>query len=107
LLWPIGSFFPSFSDDFPEIFGRVFAELIMTIVLLAAPVIITLFVSEFGLGMINRFAPQLNVFFLAMPLKCLIALFVLIFYLPILMSLLRNEAIAFEAILEQLKAVMS
>lgn len=107
LLWPIGSFFPSFSEEFPELFGRVFAELIMTIVLLAAPVIITLFVSEFGLGMMNRFAPQLNVFFLAMPLKCMVALFVLIYYLPILMSLLNNDLVGPDAIFDYLKSVIS
>jgi type III secretion protein T len=38
------------------------------------------FLTDFGLGMVNRFAQQLNVFVLAMPLKSAVALFVLTIY---------------------------
>lgn len=106
-IWPVGSFFPTFSEVYAEFFGRVFGELVLTIFVLAAPVIVTLFVAEFGLGLVNRFAPQLNVFFLAMPIKSVIALFILIFYLPILMSLFKNEFTGPESIFEYLKSVIS
>ena len=42
--------------------------------------------SELGLGLINRFSPQLNVFFLSMPIKSGIASFFLILYLVILLT---------------------
>ena len=37
-----------------------------------------MFMVEFGLGLVGRFAPQLNVFFLAMPIKSGVAIFMLI-----------------------------
>ena len=84
LAWPIGSFTPQISDAFPGFFLEVLDDLVRTIVILAAPAIIAMLMATFGLGLMNRFAPQLNVFFLAMPVKSLIAMIVLIVYLPFL-----------------------
>ena len=39
-----------------------------------------------ALGLINRFASQLNVYVLAMPIKCGIAAFLLCFYFGLLLS---------------------
>ena len=50
------------------------AELISLAVVLAAPVIATLVVADLTLGWINRFTPQLNVFFVSMPLKALLGI---------------------------------
>ena len=48
--------------------------------MLAAPVLIAMLMSELGLALVSRFAPQLQVFFLAMPIKSALALFVLVIY---------------------------
>ena len=80
-LWPIFSFFPRIEPGFGLFFLKQVDFLMKFIVLLAAPVVIAIFVSEFGLGLINRFAPQLNVFFLSMPIKSGISAVVLILYL--------------------------
>ncbi|MEO1525616.1 MAG: type III secretion system export apparatus subunit SctT [Planctomycetota bacterium] len=85
VIWPVDEYFPSFNDAYPSFFLGVVDDLMATIVLFAAPVVITVFVSEFGLGLMNRFAPQMNVFSLSMPVKSLVAMTVLIFYLPFLM----------------------
>jgi flagellar biosynthetic protein FliR len=47
-------------------------------VILAAPAIIASLLAEVSLGALNRVAPQLHVFFLAMGLKPLVATLVLI-----------------------------
>ena len=85
VIWPVGEFFPSFNEAYPGVFLGVVDDLMETVVLFAAPVVITVFVSEFGLGLMNRFAPQMNVFSLSMPVKSLVAMIVLVFYLPFLM----------------------
>lgn len=59
-------------------------ELLSRIVLLGGPVFFILFLSEFGLGLVTRFAPQLNVFFLSMPIKSELAMFFFILYLSYL-----------------------
>jgi len=44
---------------------------------LAVPIIITLLLTDLFFGLINRVAPQVNVFFLSMPVKMWIGIFVL------------------------------
>ena len=91
LIWPIDSFYPTINQAFPMFFLDMVDDVMRTIVVLAAPAIIAMFLATFGLGLMNRFAPQLNVFFLAMPVKSMIALIVLILYLPYLLLLLQKE----------------
>ena len=54
--------------------GRLTADLLLLALALAAPVVAALFLADLTLGLINRFAPQINVFFLAMPAKALLGI---------------------------------
>jgi flagellar biosynthetic protein FliR len=56
---------------------------------LAVPVIITLLITDLFFGLINRAAPQVNVFFLSMPVKMWIGIFVLAAMLPFLIERFR------------------
>jgi type III secretion protein T len=91
-VWPVfapGSL-PSlaFSPDAPvQILGTLDAML-QTTVVIAAPVIIVMFLATIGLGLVNRTAPQLNVFFLSMPIKSALGVAMLIIYLPFIMDML-------------------
>lgn len=77
--------------DFTKIDGITFfnghmgGQLFTLIALLGGPIFFILFLSEFGLGLVTRFAPQLNVFFLSMPIKSELAMFFFILYLSYLM----------------------
>lgn len=102
VIFPIAKFTPNLTAAFPEYFLGIADELMQTAVVLAAPVVITVFVSEFGLGLMNRFAPQLNVFVLAMPVKSLVAMTVIIIYLPLLMTLFQEEFTGKDALLKLL-----
>lgn len=85
-VWPVGVLLPAFMTGL-DVFILGQLDLIMEcVVVLSAPVILAMFLSEFSLALISRFAPQLNVFFLAMPIKSAIALFVLILYLKFLVE---------------------
>ncbi len=82
--WPVFDFFPQFPDTFPNVLLAEVDDFMRMVVLLAAPIVISVFLAEFGLGLVNRFAPQLNVFVLAFPIKSLVAVFVLMLYIPFL-----------------------
>jgi flagellar biosynthetic protein FliR len=56
---------------------------------LAVPIIITLLITDLFFGLINRAAPQVNVFFLSMPVKMWIGIFVLAAMLPFLIERFR------------------
>ncbi|WP_018692217.1 type III secretion system export apparatus subunit SctT [Algicola sagamiensis] len=85
IVWPIFSPFPQFNDGAALLMLGQLDYIMSAAVLLGGPIIIAMFLSEFGLALISRFAPQLNVFFLAMPIKSAIAGFLLIFYLKFLL----------------------
>ena len=46
-----------------------------------APFVLTALLCDIALGIMNRFAPQLNVFILSMPIKSAICSFIVILYL--------------------------
>ncbi len=90
-IWPVfpeGAVFPSFSSDAPvRILGYV-DGMLRTTVVISAPVIIVMFLATLGLGLVNRTAPQLNVFFLSMPVKSALGIAMLVVYLPFIMDML-------------------
>ena len=53
---------------------------------LAAPILIALLLTDLFFGIINRVAPQVNVFFLSMPVKMLVGCIVVMIALPVLAS---------------------
>ncbi len=92
--WPITSFMPNFANHAFALFVLQQADLFMRYtVILAAPVIVLCFLTDLGMGLINRFTPQLNVFFLAMPIKSGLAVFVIIVYFSVLFSFLRERSL--------------
>ena len=87
-LWPIWDFLPAFAAGFDTAILRMLDAVMSLAVLIAGPAIVAMFLTEFGLALTSRFAPQLQVFFMAMPLKSAVGLLVLI----LSMSLVLTEA---------------
>jgi type III secretion protein T len=77
-VWPALAPLPNLSALGQMFFIQRFDELMRLVLLLAAPALCVLTLLEFGLGFINRYAPQLNVFTLSMSLKSWLAIFILI-----------------------------
>ncbi len=86
--WPVTSFWPQLPPELPSYALGVADRVMYLAVVFAGPLIIAMFLAEFGLALVSRFAPQLNVFVLAMPVKSGVGLFVLILYIPFLFSYL-------------------
>ncbi len=83
--WPVTQFFPQLSGQWVDFFYGQFSQMLKLCVLLASPVLIAMFLAELGLALISRFAPSLNVFILAMPIKSAVASLLLVFYIAIMM----------------------
>lgn len=86
IVWPVAEPISGLSDDTDAYFLAVFDQLMTAIVSFSGPVIAAMFLAEFGLALVGRFAPQLNVFFLAMPVKSAVAFFILTIYIPLMFS---------------------
>ncbi len=90
-LWPVLSFFPGLDSHDLAIILKYMDSYAFYSVVLASPVLIACFTSEIGLGLMNRFAQQLQVFFLAQPIKSAVAFIMLIYYLPFLFYYLKEK----------------
>jgi flagellar biosynthetic protein FliR len=62
---------------------RLTGEVLSIGVQLAAPAIVALLATDLLFGVINRIAPQVNVFFLSLPIKMLVGLLVVLVALPV------------------------
>ena len=83
-VWPPISFWPTINAHVVDFLVAQFVLISGLAVLVGGPVVIAMFFCELGLGFIGRFAPQLNVFFLSMPIKSAVALLMLILFWTIM-----------------------
>jgi type III secretion protein T len=79
-IWPVFGWWPVFEADAPKLGLELLDRFMRLAVLLSAPVIFSMFLAEVGMAIISRFVPQLQVFFLAMPIKSGIAMLVFAVY---------------------------
>ena len=103
-LWPATSFWPSMDINVVTFIVSQFVLISQVALVVGGPVVIAMFLSELGLGFISRFAPQLNVFFLSMPVKSAVALLMLILFWGILIVYFSDKlrAIDIRDVLERL-----
>lgn len=89
LFWPVNEFLPAalFTKASAALFfGECVSNLLKNVVLLAAPVVLCCLFTDMALGLVNRFASQLNVYILSLPIKSALAAMLLIFYFAIFTS---------------------
>ncbi|MGE4802466.1 type III secretion system export apparatus subunit SctT [Yersinia hibernica] len=76
-LLPFAAGFSHF-DSLP--LGRWLNQLVQQSIILAAPILVTLFITEVALGLYSRFCPQLNAFSLSLTIKSIVAFMVFLLY---------------------------
>lgn len=104
--WPIFSLLPIPSSNSAIVILEKIDDYMQMIILLASPLLIVMFLTDLGMGLINRFAPQLNIFVLSMPIKSLLGIFCLICYLPFLESYLKRYIAQYADVFNVLKSVI-
>lgn len=72
--------------DFSEMITRVVSKTFLLAVQLSAPFIVVGTVFYLGLGVLGRLMPQVQVFFVAMPLQIAMGVIILFLSLPVMMS---------------------
>ena len=91
-IWPVFPEAVALSEETPLVILGSFDDMMRTTAIISAPVIMVMFLATLGLGFVNRTAPQLNVFFLSMPVKSALGIAFLIIYLPFVMDMLMYTA---------------
>ncbi|MEL7389114.1 MAG: type III secretion system export apparatus subunit SctT [Pseudomonadota bacterium] len=95
-LWPVTEALPILSSDFPVLILGIFDHAMRAMFVLAAPVVAVMFLSEFALALVSRFAPQIQVFILAMPIKSGVAMAILVFYCSLLFPYAADQSAFFD-----------
>lgn len=86
---------PEFIQNYIKYFGNIF----IIGCKLSMPIIGTLLITDFVLGIMARTVPQMNIFMVGMPAKILIGFFVILITIPVYIWLLN---LSFEDVLKQI-----
>ncbi|WP_341024337.1 type III secretion system export apparatus subunit SctT [Brevundimonas diminuta] len=106
VIWPIGSLTPVLTMSSLSLFEGEFTRLMTLAVLFASPVLVVLFVTDGALGLVNRYAPQLNVFSLSLSIKAWLSTLIILIMMTGLVQTLLNEIMGrHDTVLEVLKAM--
>ena len=84
VLWPVSDFLPyNAMDDISRMFGGGVNFVMSSALVMCSPFVLVALMTDISLGLVNRFAPQLNVFILSMPIKSgLCAILILLYIQP-------------------------
>lgn len=105
-IWPVTSYLPRVDFVLEQFAVRQGDSLFYWIIKLATPVILVLLLAEFGIGLVSRFVPQLNVFVFSQPLKSLLATLMMILFLAYVFESLQGFLQPANDVLSFLRAVL-
>ncbi|MNJ63453.1 Flagellar biosynthetic protein FliR [compost metagenome] len=71
-----------YRGDLSEFLIRTFSNAFLLSFQIAAPLVVSLFLTDVALGFLARAAPQFNVFVIGIPLKIIVGLVVLLLLVP-------------------------
>jgi type III secretion protein T len=92
--WPVRMPLAGLAADGARVFEGEFGRIMLLTLLVAAPSFVLLYLVEGVLGLVNRFAQQLNVFSLAMSLKAVAATWIIWIQLVTLTRLLEDDLLS-------------
>lgn len=96
--------FPSMTHGswaFYDLILRTFGNLMRVAVAISAPVMLASFLTDLGLGMINRVAPQVQVFFISMQIKPGVAVLIVFVSLHLMLDRMVGEFSGMFALLQR------
>lgn len=85
-VWPVGEYTPKYDGGGLDFVIQQFHFFMTTAFVLAAPAIVTMMLVDIGLGLVNRYAQQIQLISFSMPIKSLIANWIIILMLGVLVE---------------------
>lgn len=90
-IWPMGPGGLTLNLSAVRLFEGEMARFFLIAFFIASPVLMVLFVIDLGMGLLNRFAPNFNVFMLSLSIKGFAAIFILFLLLPLLAQMVIGD----------------
>ncbi len=89
--WPIGEPLPQLDAASVTQFQDQFTAFFSLTLMLAAPLLVVIFLIDMSMGLVNRFAQQMNVLFLSISIKSILSLGILAILLPVITDVFIDE----------------
>ncbi|MGY6518258.1 MAG: type III secretion system export apparatus subunit SctT [Lysobacteraceae bacterium] len=105
-IWPVMSYVPQLDGGGVYWFVQQFGFLMTLMLVLSAPALVVLSLIDLGLGYMNRFAQQLNVFMLALSIKSWVAIWILLLMLGLIVELIVRTLVEHRSLLDVLERVI-
>ncbi len=77
-IWPVASLLPPLKTESLAFFTGQFSFFMTAVLMLSAPGLVVMSLADISLGLMNRYAQQLNVFALSLPIKAWMSTWVLL-----------------------------
>ena len=103
VLWPVASYFPDLPAVGMNLFVGQFDFMMTTVLVMAAPVMVVLLIIDLSFGLVNRYAPQLNVFALTMPIKAWLATAIILLMLGVFVEVVMRRLVDNSGLVNALK----
>ena len=107
ILWPATHWLPEIQAQGHEPLIHAFSGMTQAMALYALPLMGTMLLIEVCFMIMSLYSPQLQVYFLAMPMKTLTGLFVLLVYAGTLWSLGSDEFAGYRDLLDRLPSIFA
>ena len=100
-LWPVRAQAPTLVAGGARLFESEFGRIMLLTLLIAAPALVLLHLVEGVLGLINRFAQQLNVFSLSQSIKAVAAAWIVWIQITVMVQFMQDDILRCGAIVLQ------
>ena len=102
-LWPVTSWWPNLKPQGMDLFVGHFSYMMTAVLVLAAPAMVLMLIIDLSFGLVNRYAPQLNVFALTLPIKAWIATAVILLLMGVYVEIILKRLGANRGLLEMIQ----
>jgi type III secretion protein T len=99
-IWPVDRYFPHIDQNLVDFIARQLIRCLGIVVILAAPIVVSTLTADMALGVLNRFAPQINIFMISLTVKSVIASLIMVLYISFLVRYLKGYFLDSAAILQ-------
>lgn len=90
-IWPAFESIPNLQQATLDLFRFEFSRFVKLILMIASPIMIVVFMVDLCMGIVNRFAKRLDIIFISLALKGLVALLLLIIMIPAMVDILMTQ----------------
>ena len=105
-VWPVAQLLPPLKVAARELAIGEFGSLMTTALLLAAPALVVMSLIDLALGLVNRYAQQLNVFSLTMAIKAWVATWIVLLSVGVFVEVALHRLFESRGLLTELRRVL-